>query len=255
MNAPENFGKKVFFLYPHSVVEETLLNAIIKNEYEVYLVKDHEKIKRVLADFPDSILFINIDGELEEPEWAAYTQNLKEDPKTAQVRVGILTYNDDKELAKKYLLDLMVPCGFVILKLGIEQSSIIILKMLEANEARGKRKYVRAVCPQGSAELNIKAAKGGVDSGVVANLSSVGMACTFSGGLEFNIGTKFSDIQLRLKGMICMLSGVIIGKRLQEGVLPLYVVMFDPSSIAAETKAKIHQYVYSTLQAEMNKRL
>ena len=34
---------------------------------------------------------------------------------TKSVRIGILTYNEDRILAEKYLLTIGVPCGFVVL--------------------------------------------------------------------------------------------------------------------------------------------
>ena len=65
-------------------------------------------------------------------------------PDTGSVQIGILSYNEDRELAEKYLMDIGVQCGFIKLKLGLQESIAIILKTLEATEARGNRKYVRA---------------------------------------------------------------------------------------------------------------
>ena len=31
---PEIMGRKVFFLYPHSVIQNDMVNILIKNEYE-----------------------------------------------------------------------------------------------------------------------------------------------------------------------------------------------------------------------------
>ncbi|OQY36358.1 MAG: hypothetical protein B6229_10310 [Spirochaetaceae bacterium 4572_7] len=55
------FGKKIFFLYPHSVIKTDLIHSFIENEYEVYTIKDYLKVKPILKKFNDSIIFINID--------------------------------------------------------------------------------------------------------------------------------------------------------------------------------------------------
>ena len=39
-------GKKVFFLYPPSVVTDELVWEVVRNEYEVYLLKDHKGLGR-----------------------------------------------------------------------------------------------------------------------------------------------------------------------------------------------------------------
>ena len=71
-NAGLNLGKKVFFLYPHSVIQNEMVIELIRNEYEIYLLFDHMKTVRLLEKYNDSILFINIDEGLMENEWEKY---------------------------------------------------------------------------------------------------------------------------------------------------------------------------------------
>ena len=61
-------------------------------------------------------------------EWEEYIKGIIGSEGTKDVRIGIVSYNENKELAEKYLMELMVPCGFIRLKLGIEESTQIILK-------------------------------------------------------------------------------------------------------------------------------
>ena len=133
-------GRKVFFLYPHSVLNEELLVEILENEYEIYCIRDHEAAARVAAAWPGSIVFVNIDEGLRELQWEAWIRHLIDAPETASTRLGIMTYNPNPELAHKYLMELMIPCGFIQLKLGLAEGKRIILKTLEANEARGRRR-------------------------------------------------------------------------------------------------------------------
>jgi len=242
-------GRKVFFLYPHGVIRDRLLERIITNEYEVHLTKDHGRLLRLLEQFNNAIVFVNIDDGLSEPEWEEYIRGIMGNERTSEVRIGILTYYENTELAQKYLIDLMVPCGYIILKGGIEASTGIILKTLEANEARGRRKFVRAVCGGSyQATFNIKIS-GKLYNGRVIDISSAGMACTFDEMLSFDAGAQLEDIQLRLKGLICRVSGRLAGVSQEENARSI-VIFGDETS--EETRRKIRHFVFSTLQDELN---
>lgn len=242
---PKEFGKKVIFLYPQSVIQEKLITQIVRNEYEVYLIHDHEKNLKFIRKYNNSILFINIDAGLKEEEWEKYIRNIINNNHTKNVRIGILSYDDDKELAKKYLMDIGVQCGFIRLKLGVKESTSIILKTLEVNEAKGQRKYIRVSCKEHkNASFNLKI-EDDVFSGNITDISSVGMAISFNKPIQLKVKTLLSDIQLRLKGIICMVTGVVIAIR--EGEKNTYVIMFA-KNMHEDTKNKIYHYIYSILQ-------
>ena len=60
-------GRKIFFVYPHSVVQNKLIHELINREYEVYLINNHNKIKSICQQYIDPIIFINIDSTLQQP--------------------------------------------------------------------------------------------------------------------------------------------------------------------------------------------
>lgn len=243
-------GKKVFFLYPPSVIQEQMVSEIIKNEYEVYLINDHTKALRLLQKYPSSILFVNIDTHQKEVDWESYIKALQNDKTTQDVRVGILTYNNDKNLAEKYLMELMVPCGFIKLTLGLKDSTDIILKALEANEAKGRRKYVRTQCfPNSAAHFNV-IITGDTHTGNVHDISSVGMSCQFDKWVSLKAHSLLESIQLRLKGTLCMVNGIVMGTRNEQGNV-LYVIMFDPK-LHPDTRSKIRNFIYLTAQAQID---
>lgn len=245
-------GKKIFFLYAHSVIQDELINDIIENEYEVYLVNDHKTVIPVLKRYDDSILFINIDEVQKEDEWLKYVSALMQNKETENIRIGILTYNSNEALARKYLMDLMVPCGYVTMKIGIEKSRRILLKTLEVNEARGERRYVRAQCEDvKSAELNFKY-RGRLISGRINDISIVGLSCYFNEPVDLLVNTLLKDIQLKLKGTICRANGVIFGKRQQPDNAVLYVLLFN-KGFSGDTKHRIHLFIHNTLQSQMER--
>lgn len=244
MDETLNLGKKTFFLYPHSVIQDELIEELLDDEYEVYMLKDHEKALKVMKTFPGSICFINIDEGLKESDWEEYIEKLTADPDTSSTLVGILSYNSDKDLMQKYLMELGVRGGYIRLKLGMEESAAIIRKTLEANEARGRRRYVRAVCEHDSLSAVNITTLSGVLTGNIMDISSVGISCSFSEDPQFSKNTLLKDVQLVLRGARVKTSGVVLGYR--DDTARRYVVLFK--ELAKEGKKKIRKYIYSTLQ-------
>ncbi len=242
------WGRKVFFLYPHSVFTDDLFLAILNQEYEVYVVKSHEAAWKITESFPGSILFINIDDVLAEKEWLAWVRKLTTDPVRGQTRVGILTYNQDQELAKRYLMDMQIACGFIQLKQGLAESAQIILKTLEANEARGRRRYVRARCMDPQKSLFNVRHLGKLHTGVILDISAAGMSYRLDRPLALKEKAALDDIQLKLKGVLCRVSGVHVGIT-KDGALRNLLMFKQP--VPADTKDKIHRFIYHSLQEEM----
>jgi uncharacterized membrane protein len=245
-NTSEILGRKVFFLYPHSVIQNDMINILVKNEYEVYVINNDQMMFKTSKLFPNAILFINIDEKLSENEWQDYIKNILNNDKQIS-RIGILTYNKDKNLAQKYLMEIMVPCGFIVLSISLEQSASTILKMLQVNEAKGRRKFLRA------SNLNSENTKfnlvhnGSVYTGLIADISIGGMAIVFDDDVSMDLKTFFKDIQIQLKGIICRTQGTIVAKRNNDD--GGYVLLFQNSD--EQTRNKVHNFIYNHLQISM----
>jgi len=241
-------GRKVFFLYPHSVLSEDLLVEILAAEYEIHCLRDHVVAVKVVAAYPGSILFVNIDEAMKERLWEDWIRRLTRDPSTSSTRVGIVTYNPDQELARKYLMDMMLPCGFIQLKLGLAEGKAIILKTLFANEAKGRRRYVRARCPDPrKASFNMTIRDTHV-TGDVLDISVVGMCFRCDTAVRLVQDERLEDVQLRLRGTLCRVSGTFVGA--QGGSAGRNVLMFR-SPQPDDVRAKIHRFIYLSLQEEM----
>ena len=241
----DGLGKKVFILYPPSVFQDEMVQLLIASEYEVALLREKKHALRAIRHYPDSIIFINIDERFMEEEGEAFVRAIMTGEKTKDVRIGILSYNDSPELKKKYLMDIGVPCGFITLKLGLKESYKIIVKTLEANEAKGRRKYVRAICrPNDLASFNVKYA-GDILTGSILDISSVGMACTFDEPQLLKPGTDLTDIQLKLRAVLCRASGKLVG--INRETDDRHVILFG-NAISPKERHKIHQFVYNRLQ-------
>jgi hypothetical protein len=242
----EAAGKKVFLLYPHSVIHEEMLDILIMNGFETYTLRDHKKALKMLAHFPGSIMFINIDEGISENEWEAYIKAIQENPATNETRLGILSYNQDKALMEKYLMEIAVPCGYIQLKLGIQESTKIILSALQANEARGRRKYIRAFCEDDvNATMNYKGAEG-FFQGKILDISSAGIAARIPKFPDIPPNSLIRDVQLKLRGALVMTDAVLMGKRRDDR--DVCILLFDPSKMNPDSKLVIHHYIKQCLQ-------
>lgn len=251
-------GKKILFLYPPPVLSD-VVEELARREFEVYLVSNHEKTRRYLATEPESIVFVNIDEGLEEPEWEAWVRGLRAEPATQRVGVGILSLNDDPGLKAKYLMEVQVPCGYVTLKIGASKSADILAKTLEANEARGKRRFVRARTLPGTT-LCAANFEGQTLRGEIRDFSIAGMAVQFEGPAAFKAGTVLRSLALTIKGGRVSVDGVVVAHRNpsssdreEELSAATTVIMFDPNSLDDNKKEKLRSLVLKVNQTELDK--
>jgi hypothetical protein len=244
-----DYGKKVFFLFPPSVVKDELVFRLLEQEYEVYMLRDVVAAKRLLALYPDSLLFVNIDEGMSESEWEMWILGVQAEPAMSGVGIGILTYNANDALRRKYLMDVGAKCGLIHMKLGIDESTRLLLATLNANEAKGRRRYVRADCSSDKlSSVNLRH-DGKVTSGTIKDISVVGFSGVFTPDPRFAKNTLVSDIQLRMRGALLSVNAIVFGTREQDGS-SAYVFLFSPP-LFGDSRTKIRRYVQIALQADI----
>ena len=243
------FGTQVFFVQPNSVIQKEMVAELICNEYEVYLVGSVSSAKKIFSKHPVALAFLNIDEGLSEGEWQTFVREIHGDPSLDRVRLGILSYNADPHLAHVYLIDLRVPCGFIRLSLGLVKSTTTVLAVLEANEARGRRRFLRVHCGD-KAMFNIVTKLGRVE-GRIVDISVVAMSCTLNPERHWEKYTVLESIQLKLKGSHCLVKGIVMGSRHERSGEKIYVVMFDPKTLTDHERGYIRSYMQTALQASI----
>jgi hypothetical protein len=252
-NEDSLFGKKVFFLNPPAVFGE-VLPELIEAEYEIYTTKDHVKLGRYLRRNPDCLVFVNIDEGDEESVWRSWIRSIKDDETSAATRFGVITMMADDAKKQTYIMDIGIECGYIVVKIGAAKATEILLRMLDANEAKGRRKYVRTICPDDSADFSCKMSTG-LLKGPLKDLSSAGMATGFSDNFAPGPGTRLKDLQLNLKGARVILNGVVIGGRDDNIKGPTRVIMFEPASLNDDKRSKLRAFVRKLLQTRMDQEL
>jgi len=244
-------GKKIFFLYPTASVQNQIVTELAQHEYEVYIIKDHIQLIRVLEKYTDSILFINIDEKMQKKEW----ENWISDKLSAihELKIGIFTSDTSDELHDKITGKFSVPCGFMHLKLDMSIYNNKIIETLNKLNVKGRRKYLRASTKdETTATLNMPFG-GGIISGVIKDISVVGISCVFDNEPNLAKNELFKNIQIRLQSMLLKVEAVAFGSRLVENE-KIYVMLFT-QRIDSEVRAKIRKYIQHNLQSKMNMEL
>jgi hypothetical protein len=245
-------GKKIFFLYPTVVVQNRIITELVQQEYEVYVVKNKDTLRRVLREYPDSVVFVDINEQLKESEWEAWITAVKQAPDTKTTSIGVVTANDDEKLKRKYLLTLKV-CGYTELKFDLDKAITHIMEILQSINAKGRRKYIRANTAKDSNTTINMHVNGAFVNGQIKDVSVVGISCTLEGNPDITKNTLFKDIQIKLQTTLLKVEGIIFGSRM-DGPEKVYVLLFT-QRIDPDIRIKIRKYIQHNLQSKMDSKL
>jgi hypothetical protein len=245
----EILGKKIFFLYPSAIIQNEIASDLIQQEYEVYIVRDHTSLRRVLRTYPDAIVFVNIDDQLPEKDCEAWIRGLLNDPATASVGIGVLSSAENEALQRKYVNSVGIRGGYTVIKSDISKAIISLMEVLKAFDARGRRKYIRVTMENNQATINIPL-NGQYINGVIKDISVAGFSCSFEQDPQFDAKTLCKDIQIRLQSMILKTEGIVFGSRI-DGLITTYVFLFT-QRIDPDVRTKIRKYIQALLQGRMN---
>jgi hypothetical protein len=224
-----------------------MIQFLVTAQHETAIIRDSRVVLPVLRCFPRSIVYFNIDSHMPQNALEQIIRGVLNTQEEHGAEVGILSYNKNDELAQHYLMDLGVTCGYVTLSLGFEKSARIVIKALEAVEARGKRQYVRVKAPTGKASLNIASDADQIE-GTIIDISIVGLAAILSN--EYTNGTYFESVQLKLWGTLLTVGATVAGTR-KTPLGTVTVLMFDEITDGTR-RGKIYAFLKRVMQHEVD---
>ena len=246
----EIMGRKVFFLHPSAFVQNTIIEPLIQQEFEVYLIKDETKILKILKKYPDSVVFACIDEVLSPKQWEEWVAQHRATPSGEETRLGVISNTNNDDTRRLYVETLKVPCGFISIKSDKDKVIKALIEALSAVKAKGRRKYVRAnTHHEAMTTINLPMGDSFVTGGIW-DISVVGLSCAFDKELNMNKNAIFHDIQLKLQSSLVKVEGILYGSRTEEAET-VYVFLFAPKTDAT-TKAKIRTFIQKRIQALMD---
>jgi hypothetical protein len=232
----------------HNVIEE-----LIQQEYELYIARNKDSIRRVLRKYPDSILFVDINEKMPEKDWELWIRAVMKAPDTAATSIGIITANNDEALRQKYIGSVKITCGYTVMKFDTVKNIRQIMEILHAAKAKGRRKFIRAIIGSDAmATVNIPI-DGAFVKGRIKDISAVGIAFTLDGNPELTKNTLLKDIQMVLQTNRVKVEGILYGTR-EENKETVYVLLFS-QRVAPEVRSKIRSYIQLYLQSRMEHEL
>ncbi|MDR2111035.1 MAG: PilZ domain-containing protein [Spirochaetaceae bacterium] len=231
-------------------MQNEVIAELIQQEYEVYIARDHQNLRKILKRYPDSIVLVNIDDRMSEGDWEAWIRNLMAEPAIAAVKIGILSANNDEVLQRKYINSVKVQCGYTVIKSDTGKSVKQIMDILKTVNAKGRRKYIRATSENEALTTINLPHNGTYINGVIKDISVVGLSCVFSEDPELEKNSLCPNIQVKLQSMLLKAEGIVFGSRM-DGLDKIYVILFT-QRIDPIVRTKIRRYIQSNLQAKMD---
>jgi hypothetical protein len=169
---------------------------------------------------------------------------------TKNVSIGIVTANDDEQIKRKYLITLKVTCGYTILKFDLDKAVSHIMSVLQAVNAKSRRKYIRATV-ENEPNTTVNLPWGGeFVNGQIKDISVVGISCTLETNPEIPKNTLFNDIQIKLQSSLLKVEGVVFGSRM-EGSEKIYVLLFTQRN-DPDVKSRIRRYIQQNMQGKID---
>jgi len=243
-------GRKIFFLLPTAVMQNSIIVELIQHEYEVYITHNKDTLRRVLRKYPDSIVFVDVNEKMPEKEWETWVRAVMAAPDTKSVSIGIITSDSNEELKDKYLNSLKIACGYTILRFDLEKSLREIVEILRKIGAKGRRKYIRATI-EGDANATINLPlEGSFINGKIKDISVVGVSFTLDGNPEIAKNAVVKDVQMILQTSRIKVDGILFGSRMDSRE-KIYVLLFSQRT-DSEVRTKIRKYIQHNLQSKMD---
>ena len=245
------FGRKVFFLNPTLIIENVIIERLRALEYEVYKIENYAECKPVLAEYEDSICFVNIDDQLTPKQWFNFIKSFEFDSSLSSVFLGVISAKTKPQNKEQFLLKTKLPGGFVTINHNIDEVYITIEKILDINGAKGLRKYVRyensdPELISANCFINDRLVQFEVD-----DLSTAGFAARFSNGF-LKLVLKGCDYNVNLKlGRKTITITVSVLALKPNGKDTTAVLMFSPDAIS-QYRDYLRVFICKCLQRQMD---
>lgn len=255
MNLHENtdFGRKVFFLNMSYDFQRKVVPALFNKEYEVYVLNDYRRAKSVLKNFPDSICFINVDDSLSLNEWFNYMSSFEDDPMLSTIFLGIVSSKLGNAQKIHFLMQSVVPAGFIGLDQPYDDLIKQIKNILDLNGAKGRRRFVRADCFDesqigiffdfGEKRFTMK----------IKDISSAGISCVASAKYaeSFKINMLIRDFSLIIRNQTYKCSAAVLMAAVNADKLT--VVLVFVKTISSAIRNSIKEFIRTSLQSKITK--
>ena len=244
-------GRKVYFLNPTFTIRDNIITALWEQEYEVYVIDDLHYAKNILRHNPNSILYINVDVQLNIYAWYMYIDSFRYEDTLKTITMGIISDHLSQTMQDLFLTKSKIEAGIFSTKDTIPNLISAFKDILDMNGAKGLRQFVRVMC-LGEQNSTILWQHGPyMHERPMIDLSVVGAAIKIK---EKDLATikecsVMPQVTVKLDGHTYVMDLFIRTIHRKENAI-MAVSMF-PKYIPYITKSRIKDYIFNTLNRQM----
>ncbi|MBO7639007.1 MAG: hypothetical protein J6S91_08530 [Treponema sp.] len=244
------YGKKIYFVSPPYSIRNHVIPLLRDMEYEVYTIDNYRDLKNILRKNPYSVCFINLDSHLTTYGWFVFVDEFKEDEKLKDVSVGFISERITAT-EKEYFLKNLPLAGGIINPAGVmNKIAEKIADILEMNNAKGRRKYVRANCLNDKSAVLFYTQNNLLHQLKLVDISIVGAAVKLESNDDLpQINSVIRSATLKLGTRQFIVDFVVFAIH-QRGERQLMITLFVPETVSG-FKTAIQEYIYDILQEQV----
>ena len=245
-------GRKVFFINPPLAISTYVFDALKEDQFEAYCIDNYKVAKSLLKNYPDSICFIFIDDQLTLREWYNFIKSFEYDEDLKSIFLGVISSRIRATDRDKFMLELKLPGGFVMLGGPVAGVYNTIKGILTVNGAKGRRKFIRYNCSEnrdisGYITHNMK-----IYPFKTNIISTSGIVSVFDKDTArlLQKGVRIQTLFLNVKRKNINLSGHVYD--IKPGTKVSYVIILFDGDMDANVKSSILGFIYDNLKLKMD---
>ena len=244
-------GRKVFFLNPPLSVENYIMASLKAEEYEVYKITNLESAKPVLKIYENAICFIFVDDILPLDGWFNFIKSFEYDSLLKTVFLGALSVKTKPKDQERFLMNLKLPGGFVMMDKKIEETKNQLEGILRINGAKGVRKFVRLELKDNKDVNGYFGTRDQLYSFRLIDISQVGFAAIMPVrmGKFFKNGSFINNVSITMGRYSITCSINVHATKVTADSCVVIAMFVDTTS--KDVIQKIHNFVYETLEKRM----
>lgn len=237
----------VFFLAPDTkTVSPAFLESAFARGFEAHALPDSPDLRgraEALAEaFPQAMVYLTLGPGADLDDWRRTIVGLRT-ALGARLRFGVLWEGSGSEArdtlwSASLLWETGLEGGCVRLEGGLRRRQNLLLRVLEAQQTGGRRRFLRMRCPPGSLAL----LPGFQGQAVLVDLSVNHAVLRFSGpGPAWDAGTHVRDLRMVLPGKHVVVDATVEGRRND-----LWVLRFPPRGTGDGAVAdRVNRLIYA----------
>ena len=243
-------NRKVFFLHPQAVVQDELVRALIADNFEAYLLRNHVSARMALRDYPDSILLVQVDSGLDEQKWIEYANDLKANPLFARLTICVLSVSGIDEIKRSYLnRSTNFSYGFTYGGYDFSVIYPLIKEMLEDEKTNPPRISIKGGAPEKLKASVVFTRDGNRYEGWLREISISGLTCKIEGKEPlYPSEIPIPAIIITYNQTQFTVSGRIAGNHGNDD--SIHLILFDNTALV-DKKNDICDLIHACLQAQI----